>query len=83
MHLGLEGASMKPVLSLSRAPRFCTSCGSGQVLRSRRRGLLEWFILPLLLLRPFRCSLCNDRHYGFFFRKRVASPPEGGSAASS
>jgi hypothetical protein len=62
---------MIPPLSLSVGPRCCTSCGSREVQRSRRRNPLEWLILPFLLLRPFRCSLCNDRHYGFFFRKRA------------
>jgi hypothetical protein len=49
------------------------------VQRSRRRNPLEWLVLPFLLLRPFRCSLCNDRHYGFFFRKRAAPSTQAAS----
>jgi hypothetical protein len=39
-------------------------------LRSKRRGLLEWTILLVLLLRPFRCRQCSARHLSFFFRPR-------------
>jgi hypothetical protein len=70
---------MKPPLSLSLGPRCCTSCGSLEVQRSRRRNALERFILPCALLRPFRCSLCNDRHYGFYFRKRANAVTQAGS----
>jgi hypothetical protein len=40
------------------------------VLRSHRKGVLEWIILPPLLLRPYRCRQCSARHMGFFFRPR-------------
>ena len=36
---------------------------------SRRRGFLEKFFLPLLLLRPFRCHTCSKRQYDFFWRR--------------
>jgi len=39
-------------------------------LRSHRRGVLEWSILLLLLIRPFRCRQCSARHLTFFFRRR-------------
>jgi hypothetical protein len=74
---------MMPPLSLSAGPRRCTSCGSREVQRSRRRNPLEWLILPLLLLRPFRCNLCDDRHYGFFFRKRAVSVSRTAPEASA
>jgi hypothetical protein len=53
-------------------------------LRSHRRGILEWSILLLLLIRPFRCRQCSARHLAFFFRRRrvketgaaVAEPAE-------
>jgi hypothetical protein len=38
-----------------------------------RRGALDIWVLPLLLLRPFRCESCGNRYYGLFFRKRVVS----------
>jgi len=51
--------------------RCCPTCGSDEITRSRRCNPVEFVILPLLLLRPFRCYLCEARHYGFFFRKRT------------
>jgi hypothetical protein len=47
----------------------CPQCGSDDVTVSRRREILDYLILPFLLLRPFRCGECNYRYYGFFFRK--------------
>jgi len=49
-------------------PRQCASCGSHQVRRSQRRGLGE-YILAIILLRPFRCLDCHERHHGFAFRR--------------
>jgi hypothetical protein len=52
--------------------RKCPLCGCKDVLRSKRRGLREWTLFLLLMLRPFRCRQCSARHLGFFFRpKRV------------
>ena len=50
--------------------RQCPLCGSRDVLRSHRRGLVEWTIVLLLLMRPFRCRQCSARHLAFFFRRR-------------
>ena len=61
-------------ISISRGPRRCPMCGSMDVLRSKRRTLVEFLILPLLLLRPFRCQKCSARHFGFLFRKRSTAP---------
>lgn len=52
--------------------RRCPLCGSEDVLRSHRHGVLEWTILIPLLMRPFRCRQCSARHLGFFFRRRSA-----------
>ena len=46
------------------------------VRRSHRRGLLEMVILPLLLLRPFRCEDCTKRHYNLFFTRAFQEPGE-------
>ena len=73
---------MVPPLSLSVGPRRCVSCGSPQVQRSRRHNPIEWLLLALLL-RPFRCTQCNKRHYGFFFRKRATSVTQAGSESST
>jgi hypothetical protein len=57
-------------ISLSLRTRQCPLCGSEDILRSHRRGILEWTVLLLLLLRPFRCRQCSARHLTFFFRRR-------------
>jgi hypothetical protein len=64
-------------ISLWLGTRKCPLCGSEDVLRSHRRGVLEWTILLLLLIRPFRCRQCSARHLTFFFRRRrskIANP---------
>ena len=38
-------------------------CGSTEGFRSRRRSLVERFILPVMLLRPVRCGECFRRDY--------------------
>jgi hypothetical protein len=43
--------------------RCCPSCRSFDVRRSHRRSLLEVILLPLLMVRPFRCEDCGKRHY--------------------
>jgi hypothetical protein len=73
---------MLPPLTLSVGPRRCVSCGSLEVQRSRWRNPFEWLLLAFLL-RPFRCSECNNRHYGFFFRKRATSVTQSGSESST
>jgi hypothetical protein len=56
--------------------RECPLCGSDDVIRSHRKGVLEWTILLLLLIRPFRCRQCSARHLTFFFRKRHKTEKE-------
>ena len=43
----------------------CPDCGSSSAYRSRRRSIVEKYLLPLLLLRPLRCSNCFRRRLGF------------------
>lgn len=54
--------------------RQCPRCKSFSVRRSRRRGFVE-FMLPLFLMRPYRCSGCFRRHYGFILRSRHGYAP--------
>jgi len=35
------------------------------VRRSHRRGFLEVMLLPLVLMRPFRCEDCGHRHFNY------------------
>jgi len=47
--------------------RRCHHCRSIKLKPMERSGLFEFLILPVLLLRPFRCLACRRRHYGFVF----------------
>lgn len=67
---------MRQRVSIAVGPRRCPLCGGLQVLRSRRQGVFEVLLLPMVLLRPFRCRQCSTRFFGFFFRKRVVPLPE-------
>jgi len=49
-------------LTLALGARACPLCGCKDVLKSHRRGVVEWIILLPLLLRPFRCRQCSARH---------------------
>ena len=44
--------------------RRCPYC-QGEVYRERRRGLAK--LTLLLAVRPYRCSDCDELHYGFCF----------------
>ena len=57
--------------------RCCPSCNSLDVRRSHRRGLFELIVLPLFLLRPFRCEDCTKRHYNLIFTRALHEPAEG------
>ena len=48
----------------------CPQCKSLSVHRSRRRGVFEHLVLPLMLLRPYRCWSCDRRHYGYLFLRK-------------
>ena len=54
--------------------RHCPTCGSDHVRRSRRQGLVERIIPPLLMLRPFRCRTCMRRYWGFWLARYVLEP---------
>ena len=59
-------------------PYQCHDCGSEVGFRSRRRTLIERYILSLLLLRPVRCGECFRRDYRLVFtpvRDRVVVTP--------
>jgi hypothetical protein len=51
--------------------RCCPYCLSREIHRSRRQGISERCVFPLLLLRPFRCVNCNSRYVGLFFAARI------------
>jgi hypothetical protein len=55
---------MKYVLSRS-AHLVCPACGSSQIARSRTRGLFEFILRWLLQIKPYRCSMCDHRHFRF------------------
>jgi len=50
-------------------PFVCQDCGSEIGFRSRRRTLLERYILPLFLLKPVRCGECFRRDYRLIFTR--------------
>jgi hypothetical protein len=56
--------------------RICPKCHSTSVHRSRRRGFVERFLLPLIFKRPYRCDGCNSRYYAYAYGQRLhgASP---------
>ena len=70
---GVDWMARIHAVSFGLRTRQCPLCGGEHVLRSKRRGVLEWSFLFLLLLRPFRCRQCGARHLGFFFRRRRPS----------
>ena len=52
---------------MAHAEFLCPDCGSSVAYYSRRRTLSEKYILPLLLIRPFRCGDCFKRCYRTVF----------------
>ena len=45
----------------------CPDCGSSVAFYSRPRNWTEKYVLPTLLLRPFRCADCFQRCYRSVF----------------
>jgi hypothetical protein len=45
----------------------CDDCGSDAGFRSRRRTFFERYLLPIVLLKPVRCSECFRRNYRLLF----------------
>ncbi len=56
--------------------RLCPLCGSSFIYRSRPTSPSERWLLPLLLLRSFRCRNCSSRYWGFVFARRRISLDE-------
>ena len=59
-------------------PYRCRDCGSEVGFRSRRRTLMERYLLPLFLLQPVRCGDCFRRDYRLIFtpvRDRLSDTP--------
>jgi len=52
---------------MQRAEFPCIDCGSSVAFYSRRRTFTEKYVLPLVLLRPFRCGDCFKRCYRSMF----------------
>jgi len=49
----------------------CPCCGNHVAFYSRRRSFAEKYLLPLALLRPYRCAECFERFYrSMFFQAR-------------
>jgi hypothetical protein len=49
----------------------CPECHGDRVFRSRRRGILEWY-LRCVYIYPFRCAICGHRFKRFTRRDRQA-----------
>ena len=45
----------------------CRYCGSEDLHRSRRRGLIEGVLFRIIFLAPVRCSRCQTRYATFGF----------------
>jgi hypothetical protein len=43
----------------------CERCHGFRQVFARRKGVLEYTLLPLLLIRPIRCEECGDRYKTF------------------
>jgi predicted metal-binding protein len=61
----------------------CPSCDHHVAYCSRRRGFFEKYVLPVFLLRPYRCGGCFRRSYRTIFLKARKRLGREGSAASS
>jgi hypothetical protein len=62
---------------------ICPDCGSSVAFYSRRRNFTEKYVLPLFLLRPFRCADCFQRCYrSVFLTARQPRESRDGVSAS-
>ena len=43
--------------------RPCPHCGSSELFRSHRRGIMERYLLSVIGVRPLRCGNCDARFY--------------------
>jgi hypothetical protein len=55
---------MKYVLRNEQHP-VCPSCASPAIHRSRRNGLVDFFLHSLFFMSPYRCEDCDLRHLRF------------------
>lgn len=51
----------------------CPDCGSAQIHRSRRKGILEKAFLAMFFIRPFRCEKCDLRFHRWSFTSKPSS----------
>jgi len=63
--------------------RCCPRCFSLRIRRAQPQSPFEVFLLPLVLLRPYRCEKCKRRYYGSAFAKRLATPDETAPGVAS
>lgn len=54
----------------------CSKCGSNQIRRSRRRGIVEGLFLRLALRAPFRCIACGARFVSPYHGRQFQRPQE-------
>jgi len=61
----------------------CPACNSECIQRSKRRGIFERRVLPLVLLRPFRCKRCDHRFFSAPLEEDLVTTPPAETSASS
>jgi predicted Zn-ribbon and HTH transcriptional regulator len=59
---------------LGFVPMKCPSCNNDRIRRSRRHGIVESWILAMILVRPFRCRRCGERFFAWSFRANPNAP---------
>jgi hypothetical protein len=57
----------------------CPLCRSKRIHRSKRKGIVERVILPMIFIRPFRCEKCDFR----FFRRSLSADPDPARRATA
>jgi len=50
-------------LVLGNHKHTCPQCGSREVRRSKKHGLLEQLVSRVLSIHPYRCEECDYRHF--------------------
>ena len=62
----MKFALSKSVYVLSKSVHVeCPQCGSSDVTRSKKKGLLDRTISSIFHIKPYRCRKCDYRHYRF------------------
>lgn len=57
----------------------CPLCHSKRIHQSKRKGIIEQFILAMILVRPYRCEKCDYR----FFRRSLSENRQSSRAATT